>query len=161
MPLSEPMKCKADRAWLGIGYYFWAELEFAQYWGEDSKTKATGHYDIYRAYLDCGNCIDAVFDEEGYFSFRRAIERAIANFEKYELEVTLDQVNRFLADEIWGPLGITGIIYDDKPRNPRKSDRVYTKIPELYYKKRIQMVLFNLENIHNFEFHSSSRGKGS
>ena len=50
-------------------------------------------------------------------------------------------------------LGITGIIYDDKPTNPKNKNRVYSEIPDLYYKKRIQVVLFNLKNISNFELY--------
>ena len=45
-PLENPIKCLGKNAWLGIGYYFWAEIEFAHYWGEDFKIK-TGAYDIY------------------------------------------------------------------------------------------------------------------
>jgi hypothetical protein len=48
-------------------------------------------------------------------------------------------------------LNICGIIYDDKPNNPaKKRDRIYSQIPDLYYKKRIQVVSFKLKNIHNF-----------
>jgi len=35
--LEKPIPCNASTAWLGIGYYFWTELEFARYWGEDKK----------------------------------------------------------------------------------------------------------------------------
>ena len=52
---------------------------------------------------------------------------------------------------MWPSLNIWGIIYDDKPSNPlKKRDRNYSQIPDLYYKKRIQVVSFKLENIHNF-----------
>lgn len=148
--LDEPIRCKLKNAWLGIGFYFWTELEFARYWGVDQK-KSTGYYDIYKAILDIDSCINAVFDEEGYFFFRNKIEETIDHFNKYNESVTLEKVNRFLAENIWPDLGIDGIIYDDKPTNPRKSDRVYSEIPDLYYKKRIQVVLFNLVNISNFE----------
>jgi hypothetical protein len=74
MKLNEPIQCKGKNAWLGVGYYFWCELEFAQYWGEDFKMDKTGFYDIYEAFLNCENCINAVFDEEGYYFFRDKIE---------------------------------------------------------------------------------------
>ena len=148
--LEEPLKCKAKYAWLGIGYYFWTEIEFAKYWGEDAK-KNTGYYDIYKAFLKIDQCINAVFDEEGYFFFRGKIEETIDYFNRNGQQVTLERVNRFLADNIWPTLGVEGIIYDDKPTNPRQSDRIYSEIPDLYYKKRIQVVLFNLANICNFE----------
>ena len=149
-PLLKPIMCTTKNAWLGIGYYFWTEIEFAKFWGEDFKKYETGYYDIYRAYLDCEKCINAVFDEEGYFFLRDKIEETINYFKSKSVHVTLEQVNRFLADNIWGRIGVEGIIYDDKPTNPRKSERIYSEIPELYYKKRIQIVLFNLKNIHNF-----------
>lgn len=149
-PLSRPIKCLTKNAWLGVGYYFWTELEFAKYWGEDFKIQKTGYYDIYRAHLDCENCINSVFDEEGYFFLREKIEETIKYFKSQKVIVTLEQVNRFLADHIWRAIGIEGIIYDDKPTNPKKSDRIYSDIPDLYYKKRIQIVIFNLKNIHSF-----------
>jgi hypothetical protein len=149
--LKSPMACRSDKAWLGIGYYFWTELEFARYWGEDSKQKIAGAYDIYEAYLNCENCINAVFDEEGYFFFRKQIESCITRFKLAGIQVSLAQVNRFLADEVWPLLGVDGVIYDDKPTNPYRSDRVYSEIPDLYYKKRIQLVLFDVQNIRNFD----------
>ncbi len=149
--LSHPLKCTVGNAWLGIGYYFWTELEFAKYWGEDSKKNQTGYYDVYKAVLDDERCINAVFDEQGYFFFRRSIEETIDYFKSNDIEISLEQVHRFLTDNIWRVLGVDGIIYDDKPTNPRKSDRIYSEIPQLYYKKRIQIVLFSLKNIRSFE----------
>lgn len=151
--LENPISCQAANAWLGIGYYFWTEMEFAQYWGEDfKKGKAgTGYYDVYQAELDIENCINAVFDEEGYFFLREKIEYALGFLQRSGKEITLQKVHRFLADNFWGSLGVTGIIYDDKPSNPAYKRRIYSEIPDLYYKKRIQVVLFNTRNIHNFE----------
>lgn len=145
--LNRPMACLNDNAWLGQGYYFWTETEFARYWGEDSKSGHSGYYDIYRATLNCTYCINAVFDEQGYNFFSTKILETIQYFKDNEIELTLEGVNRFLADKVWPKLHITGILYDDKPRNPRKSNRIYSEIPELYYRKRIQVVLFNLKNI--------------
>ncbi len=149
MVLEQPIPCTASNAWLGIGYYFWTDLEFAHYWGKDCKLR-TGAYDIYRASLDVEKCINAVFDEEGYFFFRRKVESTIRYFSENDQEVTLQKVHRFLADNVWRKLGVTGIIYDDLPSNPRNKDRIYSEIPNLYYKKRIQVVLFETKNIHNF-----------
>jgi hypothetical protein len=157
-PLEEPIKCKGRTAWLGIGYYFWTDVEFAHYWGKDFKSKATGYYDIYNANLDTDKCINAVFDEKGYLFFKESIEEALDHFEKKGLPVNLETVNRFLADNIWKDIGVEGIIYDDKPTNPfSKIDRVYSEIPDLYYKKRIQIVVFNLKNVRNFELHLESQ----
>lgn len=149
--LEKPIRCVASNAWLGIGYYFWTELEFAHYWGEDYKKHRTGCYDIYRALLDVENCINAVFDEEGYFYFREKIESTIQHFLDNGKNVDLQKVHRFLAENVWQRMGITGIIYDDIPSNPRhKSERIYSKIPDLYYKKRIQVVMFDIKTICNF-----------
>lgn len=150
-PLEQPIKCIGKNAWLGIGYYFWTEIEFAQYWGEDFKSQKTGFYDIYKALLNCNNCINTVFNEEGYFFFREKIEETINHFKKNKIDVTLEQIHRFLSENVWPELGVEGIIYDDKPRNPKKIERIYSLIPELYYKKRIQIVLFELKNIRIFE----------
>ncbi len=151
-PLGKPIKCLGKNAWLGIGYYFWTEEEFAHYWGQDFKM-ATGCYDIYKANINYENFINAVFDEEGYLFFREKIEETISHFNSKNISVTLEQVNRFLAENIWTEIGVEGIIYDDKPVNPKKSDRIYSEIPDLYYKKRIQIVVFSLKNIHNFALH--------
>lgn len=156
-PLENPIICNAKNAWLGIGYYFWLELEYAHYWGEDFKkgyNRDPGFYSVYKADLDTEYFLDTVFDEEGYNFFKDSIE---ASFEKLVLqkkEINLETVNRFLAENIWPVLKICGIIYDDKPNNPtQKRDRIYSQIPDLYYKKRIQVVSFKLENIHNFALH--------
>lgn len=158
-PLKKPIKCVGNNAWLGIGYYFWTELEFAKYWGEDFKSNNTGYYDIYKASLNCENCINAVFDEDGYFFFRDKIEETIDHFSKNTLNVTLEQIHCFLSENIWPSLNVEGIIYDDKPINPKKSDRIYSEIPDLYYKKRIQIVLFNLINIRIFELFLEEQNK--
>ena len=147
--LEFPILCKANNAWLGIGYYFWTEEEFAHYWGQDFKMN-TGSYDIYYAELDTSKCINAVFSEEGYFFFREKVEEAIEYFKNTGEHVNLKQIHRFLAEKVWHKLGITGIIYDDKPSNPRDKDRYYSEIPDLYYKKRIQIVIFSLKNIYSF-----------
>ena len=148
--LEEPIKCKGKTAWLGVGYYFWTEIEFAHYWGEDFKKRATGYYDIYKANINVEKCLNTVFDEEGYFFFKTKIEETIEYFKQKNMYVTLEQVHKFLADNIWNDIGVECIMYDDKPVNSFKSDRIYSEIPDLYFKKRIQIVVFNLKNVINF-----------
>ena len=158
--LDEPILCKKN-AWLGIGYYFWIDEEFAHYWGEDFKKKNTGYYDIYQACLDIENCINTTFDEEGYYFFKEKIETTIQYFRTNQIKITLQQLNRFLKNKFWNILNITGIIYDDLPTNPFNKDRMYSEVEYtvnnkkqyLYYKKRIQVVIFDLQNIHNFNIH--------
>lgn len=153
--LKAPLQCDHKNAWLGIGYYFWTEIDFAEYWGQDSKSGQTGYYDIYTAHLNCEKCINTVFDEAGYYFFRDSIEETIEFMKDSGVTISLEQINRFLAERIWVRLGIEGIIYDDKPRNPRNPERKYSLIPPLYYKKRIQIVIFDMKNIHGFKLLSS------
>ena len=127
--LENPIKCDVSNAWLGIGYYFWTELEFAKYWGVDFKTRKTGYYDVYSTHIDIENCINAVFNEEQYFFFRRCIEKAINYFENQGIEITLKRVHEFLSDNFWNKMGVSGIIYDDLPFNPtQKPNRKYSVI---------------------------------
>jgi hypothetical protein len=152
--LEQALKCCDTDAWLGVGFYFWLEVIFAHYWGQDKKSDGQyKSYDIYTADLNIEKCLNTVFNEKHYLFFKRAIEVAIQHFKNNEVPLTLEGVNRFLADEMWKKYGIEGVIYDDKPTNPRNKDRVYSEIPDLYYSKRIQIVLFNLENIRNFELY--------
>jgi len=152
--LNQPLKCVNKKAWLGFGYYFWLEMEYAHYWGQDSKIhEKSESYDIYQADLNIENCINTVFDEEGYVFFIEKIEDAIQRYKNRKIPITLNNVNRYLEEKVWPKLGISGIIYDDKPTNPRNKNRIYSEIPDLYYKKRIQVVIFDLEKICNFELY--------
>ena len=157
--LKHPLKCCDREAWLGFGYYFWHEVEFAHYWGEDFKIRKndpgakSDSYDIYCADLDIENCLNTVFNEEHYLFFNEVIEEAIEYCQNKREPVTLEAINGFLAENVWPKLGIECIIYDDKPTNPRNKDRKYSKIPDLYYKKRIQIVVFDLKNISNFDLY--------
>ena len=157
--LKQPLKCVDKKAWLGVGFYFWLEVIYAHYWGQDFKIRKNNSkansdsYDIYTADLNIENCLNTVFDEEHFTNFIEIIEEAILYFKSKRKPITLEEINRFLADRVWARLGIEGIIYDDKPTNPRNKNRIYSEIPNLYYKKRIQMVLFELKNISNFELY--------
>ena len=155
--LEQPILCNTKDAWLGIGYYFWVDIKFARFWGEDFKKKNTGYYDIYEASLNTENCINATFDEQGYYFYKSCIEDAINYYKTNNEKVTLSGVNRFLKENFWDKMGITGIIYDDLPMNPyNKPARQYSEIEVnektfFYYHKRIQIAIFQIENIHNFE----------
>lgn len=155
-PLGEPCICNHHTAWLGVGFYFWVDEEFAHFWGEDFKMN-TGAYDIYVAEIESNNIINAVFDEEGYFFFRNSIHKAIKKLEATKKNVTLEAVHRFLVNNVWAKMGVNGIMYDDIPKNPRHKPRTYSKIPELYYKKRIQIVVFDLKYISNFELYKEEQ----
>jgi len=134
-----------------MGYYFWVELEFAHNWGSDSKRK-TGFYDIYKANIDENKILNASFNEEEYYFFANQIEKARRYLAtKTKEDINLRNVNKFLADKVWNKLGIKGIIFDDLPKN--SNSRTYSDITPLFYKKRVQIVLFDNENIINFAPH--------
>jgi hypothetical protein len=149
-PLTRPIMCVSSSAWLGVGYYFWTDIEFAHYWGQDSKKRRTGFYDIYWAHIEEENLLNACFSEDGYFLFKDSIDAVIKHFNDNNLEVSLDEVSRYLADNYWPQMGVSGIVYDDLPQKVTSPGRTYSVIPPLYYKKRIQIVVFNIKNITNF-----------
>lgn len=152
--LTAPILCTRSNAWLGVGYYFWTDEEFAHNWGKDSKTR-TKFYDIYKVLIDEDKVLNATFNEESYFLFLRSIEKARKHLAKSISEdISLINVHRFLSDKIWGKLGIKGIIFDDIPKNVVVKGRIYSDIEPLYYKKRIQIVLFDTKNIITFAQYS-------
>ena len=150
--LKQPLKGQDVNARLGGGFYFWIEENFAHNWGTISKSKGeSGLYDIYTADLNIRNCLNTVFNEIHYLFFRKKIDEAIQQFKSTKIPVALDTVNRFLADTVWKVYGIECIIFDDKPTNKPKKNLIYSEIPDLYYNKRIQVVIFDLKNVKNFE----------
>jgi hypothetical protein len=150
--IAGPIICTRDNAWLGVGYYFWIDEEFAHNWGISSKNK-TGRYDIYLAEISEDKILNATFNEEEYDFFVRSIEKARKHLAKSFENITLKSVHRFLADKIWSKIGIKGIIFDDIPHNALDGSRIYSDIKPLYYKKRIQIVIFDRENIVTFAPH--------
>jgi hypothetical protein len=148
--LEFPLRGKSEEAWLGVGYYFWVEIEFADYWGQDKKKFKTGFYDVYKADIEEENLLNASFDEKTYFRFRQMIEDTISHFKSRNKPITLLKATSFLADNFWTKHNVKGIIYDDLPQNPVAKGRIYSEIPPLYFKRRIQIVVFDRDIIHNF-----------
>lgn len=150
--LTEPIICNLADAWLGVGFYFWIDEEFAHIWGKTSK-KRLGRYDIYISNVDENKVLNATFNEEEYLFFVRSIEKARKYLAKSLEDISLKSVHKFLADKIWSQIGIKGIIFDDIPHNNEEAGRVYSDIKPLYYKKRVQIVIFDKENIITFAPH--------
>ncbi len=159
--IDKPIICISKDAWLGKGYYFWVDEEFAKYWGEDFKM-STGAYDVYSVEVDITDFLNTVFNEKHYFAFKKWIEKASNHFIKKNKTVTLKRLHQFLADNFWDKMGIKGIIYDDMPINVNhKPNRKYSVVIHsedkrhsfFYYKKRIQLVSFGIDNISNFALH--------
>ncbi|WP_018478141.1 hypothetical protein [Pontibacter roseus] len=151
--LDNPIVCKTKDAWLGIGFYFWVDLEFAHYWGEDFKKDTTGYYDIYIGFIEEDKLWNTVFSEDGYNFFYKIVNETIEQIHSLNRKLTLQEVHRLLKEKFWEPMGISGIIYDDTPNNPKGKNRVLSEIHPLYYKKRIQIVVFERTKIHNFDIH--------
>lgn len=156
--INEPIICISKDAWLGRGFYFWVDEEFAKYWGEDFKMD-TGAYDIYKAHINTTDFLNTVFNEEHYFAFKKWIEKASSHLANSGKVVTLKGVHQFLVDNFWDEMGIKGIIYDDMPVNVNnKPNRKYSVVIHsedkrhkfFYYNKRIQLVSFSIDNISNF-----------
>src|SRR6476660_5845570 len=75
-PLKQAQLCNRSNAWLGVGYYFWIDDEFAHYWGRDTKKGKSGRYDIYKAEVCEEQILNATFNEKEYYFFVRSIEKA-------------------------------------------------------------------------------------
>lgn len=158
--LSEPKKCVRDDAWLGYGYYFWYDEDFAHIWGKHGKN---GKYHIYSAELDVNNCIDTVFSEEGYNFFIKAIEDAKQWAKDNKRDVTVENIHGYLSTNLWSKLSISGIVFEDLPVVPKLSGilisinkNIDKASSYVYYRKRIQVVLFGLNEIKKFKFHCKS-----
>lgn len=129
--------------WLGDGYYFWQDFEFAREWGAIKKYTS---FDIYAIEVNLNfdtdeDVIDTVFNEIDYYKFVDKIEYfARLYFEKFNDRPTLQEFNNFIQDyEIWK--GVKAMRFQDLPANNKKD---FLKVTGFYYKKRIQIVLFDM-----------------
>lgn len=157
--LEIPVFAEGNTQWLGGGYYFWQDYEFAEEWGEnrickkqDYKDGLKDKYDIYQAEVNINfpsdETIDTVFDENDYRKFLEKVEYFALEYEKqFNEKPTLEEFNEFIQDlNIWK--GIVAIRFQDLPAN---SNRTYLKVKRFYYKKRIQIVLYDIDKIRKFE----------
>lgn len=140
--LTKPLKCVRNDAWLGEGYYFWEDYEFAVNWGVDSKNN---DYDIYTSELDITYVIDSEYSREGRRFFEGCIEKVLCVLDKSGKEYSLKTIHKLLKKMFWDKLGVKGLIFADIPRSSK-----YGKAKPLFYKKRVQIVMFSLEDIHDF-----------
>ncbi|KAA6317650.1 hypothetical protein EZS27_032225 [termite gut metagenome] len=143
--LKSPILCKKENAWLGEGYYFWKEEIDAIMWGHNSKRK-TECFQIYKADIDCENILDTVFNEEQYDFWIKQIEKAAKQIiKKTEIKPTVREINQYFKDR--GKWGYDGILFQDLPH----SDDLL--IVNFNYRKRIQLVVYELRIIHRFELY--------
>jgi hypothetical protein len=145
--LVAPILCKSNNAWLGTGYYFWYEEQDAIIWGVEAK-KRFKRYVIYISNIDCENILDTVFNEKHYLFFSKIIDKVASDIiKKTGRKATIKEVNDFLKkNNTWRD--VTGILYQDIPNNHDKN-----KVDLLLYRKRIQLVAFDLNIVSTFAVH--------
>lgn len=152
--LTEPIKCLRNDAWLGDAFYYWYELEDAEYWGNKSK-RSRQYYEIYQSEINTENILDTVFNEEHYYFWFRQIEKVAKSImSKTKIKPTLKELNDYLKERgIWDELD--GIRFQDLPISP---DRLLIQPIEVKngskryfpYRKRIQIAIYNSNIILSF-----------
>lgn len=143
-----PILAEGFEQWLGDGFYFWQDYDFARWWGDTKKCpNPYKQYSIFKASLNFkeDDFIDTVFNEQDYYQFVSIIEDFAKKYQKrYRKKPTLEEFNDFVSDhEIWSNIKV--IRFQDLPEN---NDLVEVK--GFYYKKRIQIRVNEPELIVNF-----------
>jgi len=145
---------EGSHQWLGDGWYFWQDLEFAEAWGPARICKSRpqpAHYDIYEVELELQasseELIDTVFNEEDYRGFVKVLEYWAAKYESiFGAKPKLSEFNDFIQDhKIWGD--VKAIRFQDLPANDRLN---YLKVKGFFYKKRIQLVVFDFDLVKSY-----------
>lgn len=142
--LSLPVLCVKPSAWLGHAYYFWYDYLDAVAWGKHSKI-GTGQYEIYQADIDCENIMDTVFNEAYYNFWVKQVEKVAEklNSTLRGRKCTLREINQYIKDRAnWN---VVGIMYQDIPQSFN-----YTLVQDFYYRKRIQLAVFDMKIVRNF-----------
>ncbi|MEN9442824.1 MAG: hypothetical protein RLZ33_2901 [Bacteroidota bacterium] len=148
--LKMPIEATGSKQWLGDGYYFWQDYEFAQWWGTTKKCKPKNisrKYSVFKATIICDedDFIDTVFNEEDYRNFVHAIERFAKSYVKqFHKKPNLVEFNDFIFDKkLWQNIRV--IRFQDIPENDN-----LISVDGYYYKKRIQFRVTDTDNIVNF-----------
>jgi|AntRauTorckE6833_2_1112554.scaffolds.fasta_scaffold06443_3 hypothetical protein len=143
--LDNPIECIRADAWLGDGFYFWDDEQDAINWGHNSKRR-TEYFQIYVGNIDCENVLDTVFNEEHYRFWLKQVEKAAKHFlRKTGIKPSIKDINDYFQERaIWNE--VDGIMFQDLPKNED-----FLLVRALYYKKRIQLVVYNLGIVSNFD----------
>lgn len=145
--LVSPVICRRKDAWLGNGYYFWDSDVDAIHWGNSSKT-STGYFEVYKANVDCENVLDTVFNEEHYRFWVKQLEKAAGHIKKKTgMNATIREINQYFIERANWSDKATGVLFQDLPNS---QDLLISK---LFYRKRIQIAVYDLHIISNFAFH--------
>lgn len=136
--------------WLGDGFYFWQDYDFAAWWGQEKKCKKGKYpssYDIYKAKIEIDeeSFIDTVFNEEDYYQFVRKVEEFAKKYaKKFHRKPNLEEFNDFISDfGLWDDIEV--IRFQDVPAN-----NTLVEVNDFFYKKRIQLRVNKPERISNF-----------
>jgi hypothetical protein len=144
--LTQPKICTRRDAWLGDAYYFWSSEVDAIQWGQNSK-KRTGYFEVYSANINCENVLDTVFNEEHYVFWVAQIEKAAKFISiKTGIKATLKEINQYFKEKAKWSDTTDGVMFQDIPIS---EDLL---VQGLYYRKRIQLAVYNLRIISTFAF---------
>jgi hypothetical protein len=146
MALTEPIICVRSDAWLGEAYYFWYDIIDAKEWGHNSKRK-TGAFDVYKSDIGSENILDTVFNEDHYLFWLGEIEK-VSKFltKKTKRKPSLKEINQYFKERAtWDE--VDGIMFQDIPKSETKS-----LVREFYYRKRIQLAVYNVKIINTFVY---------
>lgn len=148
--LKFPVLAVGNEQWLGDGYYFWQDYEFAKWWGPEKKCKRTNtsrKYCIFRVAISFSEdeFIDTVFNEVDYRNFVNSIEKFANQYVKqFNSKPNLEQFNDFIADKnLWPDIKV--IRFQDVPKNDE-----LLLVSGYYYKKRIQIRVNEPDKITTF-----------
>lgn len=146
--LYRPILCTRKDAWLGHGYYFWDEEFDADIWGKTSKNK-TGRYEVYSATIESEQILDTVFSELDYQFFLQAMEKVVNTCKTAtgRTPTTVDVCSYLMNKAKWNTQ-LDGVLFSDSPN---------TEIEKFNYRKRIQLVLYNLKCLVGFKFLKEER----
>lgn len=149
--LARPVLCKKEDAWLGDAYYFWYDAQDAFNWGNTSKRKY-GYFEVYVAEIDCADVLDTVFNEDHYKFWVRMVEKAAkAIMKRTGQKPSIKSINNYFKERAqWKD--VTGIMFQDIPQS-----ETYVMVISLYYKKRIQLAVYNLSIIVSFVLQSQEK----
>lgn len=159
IPLGHPTYCKDIHSWLGLGYYFWEDINFADADGilrkkklQEQNNNKDYEYEIYECKLnfDSDKILDLAFNEEDYNAWIEVIEVFLEETNNKidkvdEGKLTTEKLNNFLIKhKIYETFDVIGIRFDDRPLKAYpKNKLIYIGRNTFPYRKRIQLMFFD------------------
>jgi hypothetical protein len=146
-----PVQSPLSSSWLGKAYYYWYDGQDAFNWGITHKTD-TGYFEIYESDIDCTDVLDTVFNEKHYLFWMKEIEKIAKTIVKRTgRKPATKYINEYFRDHgIWN--SVTGIMFQDIPKNNE-----YVMVIGFYYKKRIQLAVYDLRIVQTFTLKSTEK----